>query len=541
MVLPARPHAANSLTIYNSAAPIYGLKVGLWWWIPGMIWRAATRFSATGGLPGESIPNELRPGSDILAGVTPRKEKPAFPQPVKNGAEIRAHLDQILGSSAFRGSKRCQDFLQYAVDRAIEGDKESLKERSLAVEVFGRGSSADLGDDSVVRVGAREVRKRLAQYYATDGAADALRIDLPAGSYVPTFQCPQNPAPPAPPAQPPAPPPAAAPPVAKAAAPAPRPAPAATPAPPAPTAKPALPRPAAPSVTPPPPSAATAAPPVSAPKPAPPPVAAPPPPPPVVTPTPAYEPPPEPVVVPAAPILEESIPEPAPLTIEPPTPPARGTRRPPMWALIAALILLAVVAFILRRWTHNGSPDTGAFWKPAIDASGPVVIVTGNAAADNSVSLAETEAAVRIGAIFAGPGHAVSVRTVGTVDAAELHASTAVLIGGAVGEISPTLPFRIATADGKASIVDPSGNDRWSGDDYALIGRLPHADSGSFTVVEAGLAQAGTEEAARILADPVALAVLLKQLPAGWESRNVALVVRSKSGGTPRLIAHREW
>ncbi len=36
-VLPAIDNPANSLTVFNSAAPAYSLKVALVWWIPGMI------------------------------------------------------------------------------------------------------------------------------------------------------------------------------------------------------------------------------------------------------------------------------------------------------------------------------------------------------------------------------------------------------------------------------------------------------------------------------------------------------------------------
>ena len=36
-VLPASPDVSQSLTIYNSATSNYGLKVGLAWWIPGMM------------------------------------------------------------------------------------------------------------------------------------------------------------------------------------------------------------------------------------------------------------------------------------------------------------------------------------------------------------------------------------------------------------------------------------------------------------------------------------------------------------------------
>ena len=104
-----------------------------------------------------------------------------------NRTDVTRQLTRVLESSAFHGSKRCQKFLQFAVDKALEGDVDSLKERTMAVEVFGRNADADLDHDSIVRVGAREVRKRLEHYYATEGTNDQIRIELPTGSYIPTF------------------------------------------------------------------------------------------------------------------------------------------------------------------------------------------------------------------------------------------------------------------------------------------------------------------------------------------------------------------
>ncbi len=103
-------------------------------------------------------------------------------------AEVRLELERIFSSSVFRGSKRCQDFLTFVVAKALDGDPDNLKERPIAVQVFGRSADANLAEDSIVRVGAREVRKRLAQYYLKDGANDPVRIELPAGSYAPAFQ-----------------------------------------------------------------------------------------------------------------------------------------------------------------------------------------------------------------------------------------------------------------------------------------------------------------------------------------------------------------
>lgn len=100
---------------------------------------------------------------------------------------IRAHLQRVLDSSAFRFSKRCRRFLEYVVGEVLEGRGASLKERTLAAEVFDRPKSFD-AEDTIVRVGAREVRKRLAQYYASaEGINEPLRIELHSGSYAPEF------------------------------------------------------------------------------------------------------------------------------------------------------------------------------------------------------------------------------------------------------------------------------------------------------------------------------------------------------------------
>ena len=53
--------------------------------------------------------------------------------------------------------------------------------------MFGRETAYDTAQDPIVRNAAIEVRKRLAQYYMDPEHACELRIDLPIGSYMPTF------------------------------------------------------------------------------------------------------------------------------------------------------------------------------------------------------------------------------------------------------------------------------------------------------------------------------------------------------------------
>jgi hypothetical protein len=76
----------------------------------------------------------------------------------------------------------------------LQGHTLPLKERTLGVEVFGRDPDYDTNLDPVVRTTAVEIRKRIAQYYHEPGHETEIRIDFPAGSYVPEFRIPQNPA-----------------------------------------------------------------------------------------------------------------------------------------------------------------------------------------------------------------------------------------------------------------------------------------------------------------------------------------------------------
>ena len=112
--------------------------------------------------------------------------EPAVLSPEQKGL-VRHHLQEVISSHAFAGSKRTQDFLHLIVDHALEGDIDRLRERMIGAEMFGRPVGYDTGNDSVVRVKATEVRKKLAEYYLETDNNHPVRIELPRGSYVPRF------------------------------------------------------------------------------------------------------------------------------------------------------------------------------------------------------------------------------------------------------------------------------------------------------------------------------------------------------------------
>jgi hypothetical protein len=107
-------------------------------------------------------------------------------------AAVLLQVDRLLASSHFRNSRRYSDFLRFVVSKTAEGRADTLKERTIGIEVFGREPSFDTSGDSIVRVAAAEVRKRIAQYYQEEGHEQELRVDLPSGSYVAYFRPPET-------------------------------------------------------------------------------------------------------------------------------------------------------------------------------------------------------------------------------------------------------------------------------------------------------------------------------------------------------------
>jgi TolB-like protein/tetratricopeptide (TPR) repeat protein len=103
----------------------------------------------------------------------------------EQAAQVREHLEEILASSAFSGGKRAQEFLKLVTGHMIAGRSDSLKERMIGAEMFGRPVDYDTANDAVVRVKANEVRRRLAQFYLERGGPLPLQIELPLGSYIP--------------------------------------------------------------------------------------------------------------------------------------------------------------------------------------------------------------------------------------------------------------------------------------------------------------------------------------------------------------------
>jgi TolB-like protein/Tfp pilus assembly protein PilF len=74
------------------------------------------------------------------------------------------------------------------VEETLSGRTERIKAYSVATSVFGRDASFDPQTDPIIRIEASRLRRSLERYYLTAGKHDPVRIEIPKGSYVPTFR-----------------------------------------------------------------------------------------------------------------------------------------------------------------------------------------------------------------------------------------------------------------------------------------------------------------------------------------------------------------
>src|SRR5271155_5327440 len=96
-------------------------------------------------------------------------------------------IDNIIKSHSLRGSESLCKLLQYLAKQSLYHPEAPLKEYQIATEVYGRPADFDPQSDSTIRVQAGRLRLKLAEYYASEGVDDALVVDLPKGTYVPSF------------------------------------------------------------------------------------------------------------------------------------------------------------------------------------------------------------------------------------------------------------------------------------------------------------------------------------------------------------------
>jgi pimeloyl-ACP methyl ester carboxylesterase/DNA-binding winged helix-turn-helix (wHTH) protein len=108
----------------------------------------------------------------------PRREPSAEEQRL-----VAAHVDVLARHELFRGARRMIAMLRHLVTEELAGRGDAVTPEATARVLNGEKSSARELAGLAVRVEAGELRERLRTYYATAGADDDVRIELPGGRF----------------------------------------------------------------------------------------------------------------------------------------------------------------------------------------------------------------------------------------------------------------------------------------------------------------------------------------------------------------------
>jgi hypothetical protein len=103
-------------------------------------------------------------------------------------ADMRAQVGRLVQSKTFETSEAHRRLLLYLAEKSISGEADRLKEYTIGLEAFGKPPTYDPKQDSIVRLHAGRLRQKLAAYYQTEAAGDAIRVTLPKGAFKLNFE-----------------------------------------------------------------------------------------------------------------------------------------------------------------------------------------------------------------------------------------------------------------------------------------------------------------------------------------------------------------
>ncbi|QDG78376.1 tetratricopeptide repeat protein [Labrenzia sp. PHM005] len=106
----------------------------------------------------------------------------------RDSPDILSALHDVLASPSFSNADRLKSFLEYVVTETLCGRSDAIRGKTIAQDVYGRTAATDGDPENVVRVDARRLRRRLADYYADEGRNSRIRIHIDSGGYVPRFE-----------------------------------------------------------------------------------------------------------------------------------------------------------------------------------------------------------------------------------------------------------------------------------------------------------------------------------------------------------------
>jgi hypothetical protein len=247
-------------------------------------------------------------------------------------------------------------------------------------------------------------------------------------------------------------------------------------------------------------------------------------------------------------------------------------------AFVAALASGGIYAYHKVSATEVTVIDK--FWGPLVKSAEPVLIVvgTGNGAIQlppenettsfgihinspkHRISLASATALANVAGVLRQHGIALEIKEDKETSLTDIHSRRLILIGATNNPWTMRLvsPLRFRFVPGPMGqvqdtknlqntdwIIDFSKPNSSVSTDYAIVARYYDPTTEGPVLVIAGIGPYGTEAASAFVVTPQYLEQIVKQLPAGWEYRNIELVLKTEvidgNAGPPLLVSSAVW
>lgn len=99
-----------------------------------------------------------------------------------------ALLERVALSSPMKKAGRLRNLLLYVGRRSLKEGCLEIHEKEIGVEVFGRQEAYDTSVDNIVRTNVSDLRKRIGEYFRSEGLNEPIVMEIPRGAYVPIFR-----------------------------------------------------------------------------------------------------------------------------------------------------------------------------------------------------------------------------------------------------------------------------------------------------------------------------------------------------------------
>ncbi len=100
----------------------------------------------------------------------------------------RKALERISASGTFHDCDALRRLLLYLGEATLSDRADQLKEYTVGVEALGRPAHYDPRTDSSARASAARLRRKIEDYYRTEGAGDTIRVGFPKGGFKLSFE-----------------------------------------------------------------------------------------------------------------------------------------------------------------------------------------------------------------------------------------------------------------------------------------------------------------------------------------------------------------